>query len=264
MQQPSNVDKLLISPHFPPFPLISPHFPSFPLIFPHFPSFPPFIPFFRGLLDTGILRIWILPRLELRNTWKKSAPAIQTSIPQTMPSFDAVTMYRCMIQFYFHSFGQILHTITVFGTIDILCRIVVTMRLRPGRILVSEAIALIIQLAFRRGENKIAIFEFICMQFSHPLCAFIACNGIVFHCSFWLCWKCSKVCIQINIPKTLKALHLKPKSFSKSHTLKSRIPTQSSAPEHTRAPQRTGITLARYALDSHTVVCSMNGDCAKE
>ena len=65
VQQPSSVDKLLIFPHFPPFPLIFPHFPPFPLIFPHFPSFSPFIPFFRGLLDTGIVRIWILPKLAL-------------------------------------------------------------------------------------------------------------------------------------------------------------------------------------------------------
>ena len=35
------------------------HFSLFPAISPHFPSFSPF---FRGLLDTGILRIWILPR----------------------------------------------------------------------------------------------------------------------------------------------------------------------------------------------------------
>ena len=52
----------LISPHFPSFSLISPHSSSFFLISPHFPSFSPFIPFFRGLLDTGILRICILPR----------------------------------------------------------------------------------------------------------------------------------------------------------------------------------------------------------
>ena len=64
VQQPSSVDKLLIFPHFPPFSLIFPHFSPFSLIFPHFPSFSlifPIIPFFRGLLDTRILRIWILP-----------------------------------------------------------------------------------------------------------------------------------------------------------------------------------------------------------
>ena len=67
VQQLSSVDKLLVSPHFPSFFLISPispHFSSFSLIFPHFPSFFPFIPFFRGVLDTGILRIWILPKIE--------------------------------------------------------------------------------------------------------------------------------------------------------------------------------------------------------
>ena len=55
VQQPSSVDKLLIFPHFPPF----------PPIFPHFPSFSPFSHFSNGLVDTGILRIWILPRPEM-------------------------------------------------------------------------------------------------------------------------------------------------------------------------------------------------------
>ena len=37
------------------------HFPPFS---PHFPPFSPFSPFFRGLLDTRIIRIWTLPRLD--------------------------------------------------------------------------------------------------------------------------------------------------------------------------------------------------------
>ena len=43
-------DVLVMISHFSPFPPISPHFPPFPA-------------FFRGLLDTRVLRIWILFRL---------------------------------------------------------------------------------------------------------------------------------------------------------------------------------------------------------
>ena len=52
-----------IPPHFPPFPPISPHFPSFSLIFPISPHFS------SGLLDTGILRIWILPGPGSATVW---------------------------------------------------------------------------------------------------------------------------------------------------------------------------------------------------
>ena len=52
-------DVFVTTSHFPPFFSIFPHFPPFFLIFPHFSHFPHFS---SGLLDTGILRIWILPR----------------------------------------------------------------------------------------------------------------------------------------------------------------------------------------------------------